>query len=305
MGVSIYFGRSSILEPNHCLQQPQSVCPVPLFSLSPALFHFLSDTYSTVQQPFLHSVTKAPGSSVHRCRTAGQHPTGPGCWNRRDKPAHMQNYNASISHTDIIPMFYLSPCNSFYILGLCSLASIQSQPRDTGLYQAHMCALLQLTHISSFVTVTKLARLSWEMCRLWLAAHVWILYFESHADLSNMGSVKASFTLLSSTGTTESCRRFAALTTCVRITLLSVCVCMCAWSRECILSHTLPFLRVAFTKAQFQKHVAGIFLLFLSTENPKGKNVSETFFMLAFWQDCLREREEKKGRLVYPDQISH
>lgn len=77
--------------------------------------------------------------------------------------AHMQNYNTSISHTDIIPMFYLSPCNSFYILGLCSLASVQSQPRDTGLYQAHMCALLQLTHISSFVTVTKLAHLSWEM----------------------------------------------------------------------------------------------------------------------------------------------
>ena len=78
----------------------------------------------------------------------------------------MQNYNASISHIDIIPMFYLSACNSFYILGLCSLAFIQSQPRDIGLYEAHMCALLHLTHISSFVTVTKLARLSWEMCRL-------------------------------------------------------------------------------------------------------------------------------------------
>lgn len=35
-----------------------------------------------------------------------------------------------------------------------------------GLYQTHMCALLQLTHISSFVTVTKLARLRWEMCQL-------------------------------------------------------------------------------------------------------------------------------------------
>ena len=169
-----------------------------------------------------HSVSKAPGSSVHRCRTAGLHPTGPGCWNGRGKPAHMQNYSASISHTDIIPMFYLSPCNSFYILGLCSLASVQSQPRDTGLYQAHMCALLQLTHISSFVTVTKLARLSWEMCRLWLTAHVWILYFESHADLSNTGSVKASLTLLSSTGTAASCRGSAALTTCLWITLHSL-----------------------------------------------------------------------------------
>lgn len=124
-------------------------------------------------------------------------------------------------------MFYLSPCNSFYILGLCSLASVQSQPRDTGLYQAHMCALLQLTHISSFVTVTKLARLSWEMCRLWLTAHVWILYFESHADLSNMGSVKASLTLLSRTGAMESCRGFTALTTCFLIALLSVYLCEC------------------------------------------------------------------------------
>lgn len=140
----------------------------------------------------------------------------------------MQNYNTSISHTDIIPMFYLSPCNSFYILGLCSLASVQSQPRDTGLYQAHMCALLQLTHISSFVTVTKLARLSWEMCRLWLTAHVWILYFESHADLSNMGSVKASLTLLSRTGVMESCRGFTALTTFLNclIFCISMWVCM-------------------------------------------------------------------------------
>lgn len=118
----------------------------------------------------------------------------------------MQNYNASISHTDIIPVFYLSPCNSLYILGLCSLAFIQSQPRATGLYQAHMCALLHLTRISSFVTVTKLARLSWEMCRLWLTVHVWILYFESHADLSNTDSVKASLGLLSRTETMESCR---------------------------------------------------------------------------------------------------
>lgn len=41
--------------------------------------------------------------------------------------------DTSISHIDIIPMFYLSPCNSFYISGLCSLASVQSQPWDTGL----------------------------------------------------------------------------------------------------------------------------------------------------------------------------
>lgn len=200
-------------------------CPTFLFqpSLSPS---FSPSPTHTVQQPPLGSASKAPGSSEHRCRTAGLQPTGPGCWNRRGEPAHMQNYNASISHTDIIPMFYLSPCNSFYILGLCSLASIQSQPRDTGLYQAHMCALLQLTHISSFVTVTKLARLSWEMCRLWLTAHVWILYFESHADLSNTGSVKASLTLLSSTGTTESCRGFAALTTHLWITLHSLYVCV-------------------------------------------------------------------------------
>lgn len=98
-----------------------------------------------------------------RCRTAG-------CSSSQAleaEPAEAtRHYSASISHTDIIPMFYLSPCNSFYILGLCSLAFVQSQPRDTGLYQAHMCALLQLTDISSIVTVTKLARLSWEMC--WL-----------------------------------------------------------------------------------------------------------------------------------------
>lgn len=118
----------------------------------------------------------------------------------------MQNYNASISHTDIIPMFYLSPCNSLYILGLCSLAFIQSQPRDTGLYQAHMCALLHLTHISSFVTVTKLARLIWETCRLWLTVHVWILYSESHRGLSNKSSVREPLTLLSKTWATERLR---------------------------------------------------------------------------------------------------
>lgn len=66
------------------------------------------------------------------------------------------------SPSDIIPVFYLSPCNSFYISGLCSLEPVQSQPRDTGLYQptpptpyvcarvcACVCASLQLTHISS------------------------------------------------------------------------------------------------------------------------------------------------------------
>lgn len=154
--------------------------------------------------PYLNSASKAARYSEHRCRTAGLQPTGPGCWKGRGEPAHMQNYNASISHTDIIPVFYLSPCNSFYILGLCSLAFIQSLPRDTGLYRAHMCALLYLTHISSFVAVTKLARLSWEIWRLWLTVHVWILYFESLTDLSNMGSVKASLTVPSSTGTMES-----------------------------------------------------------------------------------------------------
>ena len=126
-------------------------------------------------------------------------------------------------------MFYLSPCNSFYILGLCSLASSQSQPRDTGLYQAHMCALLQLTHISSFVTVTKLARLSWEMCRLWLTAHVWILYFESHANLSNTGSVKASLTPLSSTGAGQSCTGSAALTS---TSLNYLTPCTCVWEED-------------------------------------------------------------------------
>ncbi|MED6250475.1 hypothetical protein ATANTOWER_018623 [Ataeniobius toweri] len=100
---------------------------------------------------------------VQDCRAAAHRPR---ILKRKRRAAHMQNYNALISYTEIIPVFYLSPCNSFYILGLCSLAFIQSLPRDTGLYQAHMCALLHLTHISSFVTVTKLARLSWEMWRL-------------------------------------------------------------------------------------------------------------------------------------------
>lgn len=101
-----------------------------------------------------------------RSTGAGLRGYGPQTLDAERGEAQMQNYNTSISHTDIIPVFYLSPCNSFYILGLCSLASAQSQPWDTGLQQAHMCALLQLMHISSSVTVTKLARLSWEMCRL-------------------------------------------------------------------------------------------------------------------------------------------
>lgn len=161
-------------------------------------------------------------------------------------------------------MFYLSPCNSFYILGLCSLASVQSQPRDTGLYQTHMCALLQLTHISSFVTVTKLACLRWEMCQLWLTAHVWILYFESHADLSNTGSVKASLTLLSSTGELQ-----RVLTTSLNYLTLYMCVCLL--SRGWILSHTPLFPSVTSTKTESQKHVRGMFLIFLGRENPKGK----------------------------------
>lgn len=63
-----------------------------------------------------------------------------------------------------------------------------------------MCALLQLTPISSIVSVTKPARLSREMGWLWLTAHVWILYFESHAALSNTGCVKAFFTPVPSAG---------------------------------------------------------------------------------------------------------
>lgn len=113
----------------------------------------------------------------------------------------------------------------------------------------YVCASLQLTHISSFVTVTKLARLGREMCRLWLTAHVWILYFESHADLSNTGSVRASLTLLSSTGAAESCSRFSALTTCSLIcpALSAVCVCV-RKSREWILSSTRLFLPCCFNR---------------------------------------------------------
>lgn len=63
-------------------------------------------------------------SAPRRSRTLRRERSGPHAGLRRD---------TSISHIDIIPMFYLSPCNSFYISGLCSLASVQSQPRDTGL----------------------------------------------------------------------------------------------------------------------------------------------------------------------------
>lgn len=146
-------------------------------------------------------------------------------------------------------------------MGLCSLASVQSQPRDTGLYQVHMCALLQLTHISSFVTVTKPARLGWEMCRLWLTAHVCILYFESHAGLSNTGSVKASLTLLSSTGSTESCSRFTALTTCslIYVALCVVCLCVRARAKQMnIISH----FAVPWCFYQSWVHVAGTLRLF-------------------------------------------
>lgn len=60
MGAGIWFGRYSILGLDCCLQQPQSVCPVPLFSPSPPSFSpSLTDT---VQQPRVHPVSKAPGS---------------------------------------------------------------------------------------------------------------------------------------------------------------------------------------------------------------------------------------------------
>lgn len=192
-------------------------------------------------------------------------------------------------------MFYLSPCNSFYILGLCSLASVQSQPRDTGLYQAHMCALLQLTHISSFVTVTKLARLSWEMCRLWLTAHVWILYFESHADLSNTGSVKASLTLLSSTGTREGAAEGSQLWP--HVSELPYTLYVCMWSRDWILSHTPLFHSVTFTKTKSQKHVPGMFLLLLSRENPRGKTKWNIFHACILARLPVREKKKEKKKL--------
>lgn len=198
-------------------------------------------------------------------------------------------------------MFYLSPCNSFYILGLCSLASVQSQPRDTGLYQAHMCALLQLTHISSFVTVTKLAHLSGEMLRLWLTAHVWILYFESHAGLSNTGPVKASLTLLSSTGTTESCRRVRSSDH-MSLNYLTPYICVCVKSRMNYLTLRCSSVLLLPKLGLWSMLLACSF--FPSVEKIQREKLSETFFMLAFW---LREKErkKKKRRLVYPDQISH
>lgn len=183
-------------------------------------------------------------------------------------------------------MFYLSPCNSFYILGLCSLASVQSQPRDTGLYQAHMCALLQLTHISSFVTVTKLARLRWEMCRLWLTAHVWILYFESHADLSNTGSVKASLTLLSSTGELQ-----RVLTTFLNYLTLYMWVCEVEAEKYLTCRYS-PVLLVPKLNLRSMSLACS---LFSSVEEILGEKLNESFFMPAFWQDCLREG--KKGDL--------
>lgn len=188
-----------------------------------SMSHFLFLLFYLFPSSFSSNITASPPFCSWRLQETqsagaglqGYNPKALDAEKGRGEPAHMQNYNASISHTDIIPVFYLSPCNSFYILGLCSLAFIQSQPRDTGLYQAHMCALLHLTHISSFVTVTKLARLSWEMCRLWLTVHVWILYFESRTALSNTGSVKASLSLLSRRETAESCSRFETLTACL------------------------------------------------------------------------------------------
>lgn len=129
-GTGIWFGRDSILGPD-CWS---SAAPVSLSC--PTLLSPLQSLPGTHKST---AVSEAPGCSEHRCKTAGLHPTGPGCWNRRGEPVHMQNGDTSISHTDIIPVFYLSPCNSFYILGLCSLACVQSQPRDTGLYQTHMC----------------------------------------------------------------------------------------------------------------------------------------------------------------------
>lgn len=103
---------------------PPSVCPVPLFPQS----HLRCDS------PSVLSVGLAADGWEHRCRTAGLHPTGPGMLEQERAGPHAGLHrDTSISHIDIIPMFYLSPCNSFYISGLCSLASVQSQPRDTGL----------------------------------------------------------------------------------------------------------------------------------------------------------------------------
>lgn len=184
-------------------------------------------------------------------------------------------------------MFYLSPCNSFYILGLCSLASIQSQPRETGLYQAHMCALLQLTHISSFVTVTKLAHLSWEMRRLWLTAHVWILYFESHADLTNMGPVKASLTLLSSTRTTK-LQRVRSSDHMALNNLMSVC----EVENEYYLTRRGSSLLLLPKLSLGSMSLACSF--FSSVEKILREKLSETFFSFG----KIACKRKKKGRLV-------
>lgn len=230
-------------------------------------FYFPPLSHPALQLP-LSSVSKGSwilGAQVQDCRATAQRP-----WMQkkmRGKPAHIQNYNASISHTDIIPVFYLSPCNSFYILGLCSLAFIQSQPWDTGLYQAHMCALLHLTHISSFVTVTKLARLSWEMCRLWLTVHVWILYFESHTDLSNTDSVKASLSLLSRTETNGELQRGLQLWPDVSaLNYLPFYV----WSGERLLSHMSPSRCVHFTKKNLKTMFKVCFICTSVRKNNKG-----------------------------------
>lgn len=101
---------------------PRSVCPVPLSPVPP-----------TVRQPCrpVCGACRRLGTQVQDCRAAPCRP-----WKLKQERASPHAglcRDTSISHIDIIPMFYLSPCNSFYISGLCSLAPVQSQPRDTGL----------------------------------------------------------------------------------------------------------------------------------------------------------------------------
>lgn len=101
---------------------PRSVCPVPLSPVPP-----------TVRQPCrpVCGARRRLGTQVQDCGAA---PRRPAMLNQERAGPHAGLCrDTSISHIDIIPMFYLSPCNSFYISGLCSLASFQSQPRDTGL----------------------------------------------------------------------------------------------------------------------------------------------------------------------------
>lgn len=160
---------------------------------------------------------------------------------------------------------------------------------------AHMCALLQLTHISSFVSVTKLARLSWEMCRLWLTTHVWILYFESHAGLSNTGSVKASLTLLSRT--TGSCSEAPELWPHVSELPFPPYTCESEVAYEYYLAshHSLVFPRL---------YVAGMFPHFLSRGNHKGNTKWNMFHRHILARLPLRGKK-KAETCVYPDQISH